>query len=546
MMTGLQAWDYAIVALYLAISVGLGVCFVGRGTRSAETFFASGGAMPWWIAGSSLLVACFAADTPLWIGDVIYTRGIEGVWLYWAPGIGAAFFVLLIAPLWKRSGVMTDVEFLEVRYSGPAASLMRLLNSAFYSLFASIMWMTLQTLSVATIIGSVTNIEKWKCVVGTTVLAGSYSIASGLWGVAGSGTFQFVITYIGSVVLAVYVVVTKTGGIGGLVESLHQLSVSWPQGASLELLPSASQFGLPAMTLVALFGFRWIEQAGMGQYVAQRIIATRGPRQAVYAAMIWAIGFFAIVPLPWIVTVLAAKVVLPEIVDGQEAYPRMAMLLPVGLRGLLIASMLAAFMSTYSSLLNWGASYAINDFYRRFINRTASERHYVRAGQLYMAPMAIIAAGLAMYAGSLLNVIFVVQAVMCGYWTVAAARWIWWRVNAWSEVAGWAGSIAAAVTTAFHPATRHWWESDKMEQYFGQRTITIMLCSLVLWLVTTLITAPTNEQQLDRFYRRVRPIGFWGPVKLRHPQYAGIGIPGVVASWTSMLGAIYATLFGTL
>lgn len=545
-MVKLSPYDYLIVGTYLVTSVVLGVWFVRRGTKSSEAFFAGGGALPWWIAGSSLLVACFAADTPLWIGDIIYTRGLEGVWLYWAPGIGAAFFVILIAPLWKRSGVMTDIEFLEVRYSGRAASWMRLLNSAFYAVFASIMWMTLQTLSVATIVGAITGLEKWKCVVTTTLLAGSYSIASGLWGVAGSGAFQFVVTYVGSMVLAVYVLVYKTGGVQGLVTSIHQLQDRWPQGSELRIAPGLSPYGLPLMTLIALFGFRWIEQAGIGQYVAQRVIATKSPRHAAYAALIWAVGFFAIVPLPWIITVVSAKVVLPDLEDGQQAYPRMAMLLPVGLRGLLIASMLAAFMSTYSSLMNWGASYAINDFYRRFVNKHASERHYVRAGQLYMVPMALAAAGLAMYAGSLLNVIFVVYAVMCGYWTVAIARWIWWRVNAWSEVVGWVGSVFIALATALAPATNHWWESDKMEQYFGHRTITIMLSAMAMWLAATLLTKPTDEKRLDEFYRRVKPPGFWRPVRLRHPNVAGPSWGVVAVCWTVSLGAVYATLFGTL
>jgi Na+/proline symporter len=310
-------------------------------------------------------------------------------------------------------------------------------------------------------------------------------------------------------------------------------------------MPSAGPLGLPALTLVALFGFRWIEQVGMGQYVAQRLIATKNPLSAVYAAMIWGVGFFAVVPLPWIVTVCAAKVVLPDLVNGDEAYPRMAMLLPTGLKGVLIASMLAAFMSTYSSLLSWGSSYVINDLYRRFLVKNASERHYVRAGQVYMIPMVLIAGALTLYADSLLNIIFVVLSVMSGYWTVMALRWLWWRVNAWSEVVGMGASIVISVTTWWLPWTRHWWAPDTMEEYFGPRMICIMLASLVAWLIATWLTDPVPAEVLDRFYIRVRPPGWWGPVRTRLGIEPSVGVIQLVTCWGTMAVSIFALLIGS-
>jgi len=538
--------DYFIVGLYLLVSIGLGTWFSHRGTKDSAAYFAGSGQIPWWIAGTSLLVACFAADTPLWIGEIIYKRGIEGAWLYWAPAIGTAFFVLLIAPLWKRSGVLTDIEFLELRYSGNAASTIRLLHSAFYSLFASIMWMGLQTLSITKILQAITDLSKEQCVLMTVGVAASYAIVSGLWGVASSGALQFLITYIGSVILALYAVFYHIGGISPFVEQIHGLQETWPQGASLNVLPSGSEFGLPAMTIMALFFFRWIEQAGMGQFVAQRLIATNSCRNAVYTAMIWGIGFFAIVPLPWIVTVVAAKVILPELEAGDEAYPRLAMMLPIGLRGVLIASMLAAFMSTYSSLMSWGSSYAVNDFYRRFLVRTASEKHYVRAGQLYMIPMAAISAALAIYADSLLNIIFVVTSVMSGYWTVMFIRWIWWRVNAWSEIAGLVGSISISLISIYLPATQKWWAPEFMEEYFGHRMIFIMVGSLAVWLLVTLMTNPTEEVVLDHFYEKVRPPGFWYPVRQRLCLDPDITWSTVAKCWIIMLLGIFGPLVGLL
>ena len=538
--------DYWIVGVYLVVSIGLGVWFSRRGTKDAAAYFAGSGEIPWWIAGTSLLVACFAADTPLWIGEIIYKRGLEGAWMYWAPAIGTAFFVVLIAPLWKRSGVLTDIEFLELRYSGVAASAMRLFNSAFYSLFASLMWMCLQTLSITIILQSITDLSKFQCVVATVVVATSYAAISGLWGVASSGALQFVITYVGSVILAVYAVFVHVGGIEKLVTGVQDLEESWPQGAELSIVPSGDAYALPMMTLLALFLFRWIEQAGMGQFVAQRLIATKNCRQAVYTAMIWGIGFFAIVPLPWIVTVVAAKLVLPDLEAGDEAYPRLAMMLPVGLRGVLIASMLAAFMSTYSSLMSWGSSYAINDFYRRFLVRDAGEKHYVRAGQIYMLLMAIISGCLALWAESVLNVLLFVLSLMSGYWTVMFLRWVWWRVNAWAEMAALGGSIALSIVTAYLPVTRHWWASETMEEYFGHRMIFIMLGSLIIWLVVMWCTPPADPKVLDSFYGKVRPPGWWGPVRQRLNLPLEVPAGMIAYCWLVMLVAIYGLMFGLL
>ncbi|MEQ8846757.1 hypothetical protein [Botrimarina sp.] len=540
----LAAADYWIVAAYLVGNVALGAWFARRGTKDAAAYFAGSGQIPWWIAGTSLLVACFAADTPLWIGDIIYRRGLEGVWLYWAPAIGTAFFVLLIAPLWKRSGVLTDVEFLELRYSGRLAPKVRLLNSVFYAAFASIMWMCLQTLSIVTILQSITDLTKLQCVIVTVAVAASYTVVSGLWGVASSGALQFLITYVGSVILAIYAVFYLAGGIGPMVSGVNAMKATWPQGADLNVLPSGGPYALPAMTLVALFCFRWLEQAGMGQQVAQRLIASKSPRQAVYTAMIWGVGFFAVVPLPWIVTVIAARVLLPDLTDGQEAYPRLAMMLPVGFRGVLVASMLAAFMSTYSSLMSWGSSLAINDAYRRFLVRGKSESHYVRAAQVYMLVMAVVSAYLALLEDSVLDVVLFVLTLTSGYWVVMILRWVWWRINAWAELGGLIGSVALSLISMALPYTAHWW--DDHEAYFGHRMVFVVVGSLVLSLALTLATPATDREIIDRFYARVRPPGFWGPVRKR------LGLPVRLSGWTIakcwgvMLVGIYGPLFGLL
>ena len=586
----LELLDYVVVGIYLVLSVGLGVWYARRGTKDTNAYFAGSGAIPWWIAGTSLLVACFAADTPLWIGDIIYKRGLEGAWLYWAPAIGTAFFMMLIAPLWKRAGILTDIEFLEFRYKGEAASIMRFLNSLFYSGFVSIMFMTLQTLSIVKILQRIIDWNglnplylrlsealpfipegfdwvKLTCVVLTIAFAGSYSIISGLWGVAGSGALQFLITYVGSIILAFIAISSIKGGAAGMVEQISAMKDTWPQGAELNILPSGNVWGLPAMTLLALLLYRWTEQAGMGQYVAQRLIATKNTRSAAYTAMIWGIGFFAIVPLPWILTVLAAKVVRPDIVNGDEAYPAMAMMLPVGLKGVLVASMLAAFMSTYSSLMSWGASYFVNDFYRRFFIKKAGEHHYVKIGQLFMAIMGVAAGILAFQQGSLLGIIFTVLEFMAGYWTVMFARWIWWRVNAWAEIAALGGSIFFALLIRFtgiicdnmnltnseNPLMKNiilpiasWSKSENSEPYWGHRLLFVVTGSLILWIVVMFLTKKTDEEAVKKFYKKVQPPGFWGPIRKKLGMSAPYGLGTIMYCWIIMMIGVYCPLIGLI
>jgi Na+/proline symporter len=588
--SSLEMADFVIIGIYLVLSVGLGLWYARRGTKDTEAYFAGSGAIPWWIAGTSLLVACFAADTPLWIGDIIYKRGLEGAWLYWAPAIGTAFFVMLIAPLWKRSGIMTDIEFLEFRYRGDAASVMRFLNSLFYSGFVSIMFMTLQTLSIVKILQKVVDWRgmeplfsrlnealpfipegfdwvKLTCIVLTIAFAGSYSIISGLWGVASSGALQFLITYVGSVILAFMAVTSIEGGVTGMVGQISAMQETWPQGADLNILPTGNVWGLPAMTLVALLLYRWVEQAGMGQYVAQRLIATKSPRTAAYTAMIWGIGFFAIVPLPWIITVIAAKVARPDIIRGDEAYPAMAMMLPVGLKGILVASMLAAFMSTYSSLMSWGSSYFVNDFYKRFLVRKKTEHHYVKIGQIFMAVMAIVAGILAFQQESLLGIIFTVLEFMVGYWTVMFARWIWWRVNAWAEVAALAGSIFFAmlirimntictqlnVTDSDNPLLQSiilpiaaWGAPENSEPCWGHRILFVGTGSLVLWIIVMLLTRKPDDAIVDAFYKKVQPPGFWGPVRKRLGMQAPYSLGTIIFCWVIMMLGIFCPLIGLI
>lgn len=537
----LETLDYLVIGLFLALSMILGLWFYRRALKDTDSFFVASGKIPWWVAGLSLLVACFAADSPLWLGDMIYRRGIEGMWILWAAAVGSAFFVMMIAPLWKRSGIVSDLEFLEFRYSSRAATLMRLVSSIYYSTFFAVMMLAVSTLSMVIIMQATTGLSKLTCIMITIGGAAVYCVISGMWGVATSGVAQCIITFTGAVILSVFSV-HKAGGMDTMLEKIGQIP-GWSPSPT-NVMPKFDGTGLPIMTIVFLLGLRWIEQAGIGQWVAQRIFTVKGTKQAVFTSMVWAIGFFSIIPLPWIVTIVASKIVLPNLETGQQAYPRMAMLLPAGLKGVLIASMLAAFMSTYSSLLSWGSTYAVNDLYRRFIVKKASARHYVRASQTAMLPLVIASGLITYYAESILNLLFYAFLATTGYYTVQLLRWFWWRVNAWAEVAGLLGSLFFTLTVCL--VFPDWIKPEYMEQYYGHRMTFVTAATFILCLIVIFVTKPTPDDILDKFYKKVRPMGFWGPVRKRLKMKSEANFGTILLHWLTMIFAIYGFMFGLL
>jgi len=529
-----------IVGIYLLISVGVGVSFARRSAGDTKSYFIGGSSMPWWLVGISLLASAFSADTPLWIGDIIYKRGIEGAWLYWANGIGAAFFILLIAPLWKRSGLITEPELFEFRFAGKAAAFLRIFNGLYMSVFVTIIFMAVGTLSIAKILQMTAGMDKTVSVLITVVISLAYCTVAGLWGICATDFMQFFVTMTGAFLLAFF----SLKAAGGSTHVVQQISAmtDWP-GHQLNIFPRLATGGLPFMTVAFLFCLKWFEYTGLGGMVAQRLFASKSVKQSVFTAMIGYGMYFSLIPLPWIITIICSKVHMPGITDGQEAYPRMLMtVLPAGIKGIVVSSMLAAFMSCYSTLLNTGSSFFMNDFYRRIVVKNASEKHYVRISQLYMIPMAIISAAIALYSDSILNLLFIPLAASAGNTLILLTRWVWWRVNSWTMVAATVGSpIVFASVYLLFPA---WVSPETMELYYGHRMIFIILCTTVLCILVTLLTQPVQDNVLDRFYQKVRPPGFWKPVRKRLGLQSDYTIKGFLTGWAMLLVAIFAPLVG--
>jgi Na+/proline symporter len=539
----LSTVDYGVVVAYLLFSIVLGLSFARRGRKDTDAFFVGSRGMPWWLVGIGLAATCFAADTPLWIGDIIYKRGIEGTWLHWVTAIGFSFYVFAIAPLWRRSGIITDIAFYELRYSGRAASWLRGLYSVYHSLILNVVMMSVSTLSIVTIMESATGLSKGLCVLITVGGAMVYCVVSGLWGIAATDFMQFFVTFFGSCILAIFAL-HVVGGPAILVRGLSAQE-TWP-GHELNILPGAgAAAGLTTYTIFFIFAVRWMDNAAIGSYVSQRLFAARSTKEATLGAVLHACIYWSVVPLPWIITILAARLHLPELTEGQEAYPRMAFtILPWGLKGIMAASMLAAFMSTYTSLLSWGSSVALNDCYRRFCVKNAGPTHYVRVGQLLMLPMGVTAGLIAYWSDSIFNLLVYLQFLIVGVFSVQLARWIWWRVNAWSEVAALAANILiAAVIVILKP---EWVDPKTNELYYGEKMLTVVFGTFLVWFVVTMVTKPTSAAVLEAFVRRVNPPGFWGSVRRRISLPPLITWPSLFYGWGIMLLAIYGPLAGLI
>ncbi len=539
----LELLDGLVIAAYILLSIGLGVMFAKRGQKDTEAYYVGGRGMPWWLIGISICAACFAADTPLWIGEIVYKRGLEGTWNFWCTAIGFSFYVFVIAPLWRRSHIITDLEFLELRYSGNAAKWLRAFNSVYFSLFFSVVMMGVSTLSITTIMQATTGLPKEICVVIVMFGALIYCSISGLWGIASADFMQFFVAFIGSAILAGFSLFA-VGGPEKLVEFLHN-DTAWP-GRQLNIMPGfGAAGGLPLLTVFYIFFMRWFDNASIGAYVSQKLFAARSTKQATYAAMLHSLLYWSIVPFPWIITILAARMYMPDMEVGKEAYPRMAMaVLPVGLKGVLVASLLAAFMSTYAALLSWGSSYAINDFYRRFLVKNKGPKHYVRVGQLYMLPMAIISAYIAYKAESIFNLLTYLFMVPSAIYTVFLVRWLWWRVNAWAEIAALLSGVFFVVL--IYLFRKEWLLPENVEACMGKTFITIIVGSLIVWLIVMFLTPAVDKEKLDAFVKRVNPPGFWGPVRRRVGMQSPIGLGGILYGWFLMLMAIFGPLIGLI
>ena len=547
--------DWSVIAAYFLFNLGIGLYYSRRAQGSTSEFFLSGRNIPWWLAGTSMVATTFAADTPLAVTGFVAKNGIAGNWLWWNMVMSGMMTVFLYARLWRRAGVMTDVEFAELRYSGKPAAFLRGFRSIYLGLPINCIILGWVNLAMIKILKATLNLDDRHAVmvlVGMLVFTAFYTTISGLWGVLVTDLFQFVLKMGMVIALAIWSV-NAVGGIDALKEKITAMDIaSNHPGSRLAFFPGMDSAWMPLITLFVYLGVNWWAswypgaEPGGGGYVAQRIFSAKDEKNGLLATLWFNIAHYALRPWPWILTALASLILYPNLVDKEQGYIQTIMdphVFPVYLRGFMLAAFAAAYMSTIGTQLNWGASYVINDFYRRFVASDKKEGHYVIASQIVTVLLMILSIWVTFHLESIGGAWKLLLVTGAGTGTVLLVRWFWWRINAWSEVSA---MIAAAVVSLFLQIFLKM-DSDAPKDFAYIMIITVSITTVV-WLAVTMITQPEPREVLTNFYRKVHPEGpGWKKVAadagLSHTHESG-GLVGQFANWILGCVLIYSTLFG--
>jgi SSS family solute:Na+ symporter len=515
----LTSIDWAVIAAYFLLNLGIGVFYARRARASTTDFFLSGRAVPWWLAGTSMVATTFAADTPLVVTGMVARNGIAGNWLWWNMAASGMLTVFVYARLWRRAGVMTDVEFAELRYAGPPAAFLRGFRALYLGIPINciiIGWVNLAMMKILQVTLGLDANHALAALVAMLVFTAFYTTLAGLWGVLVTDLVQFVLK-MGMVVALAFFAVRAVGGLDALQTKVRALDAASGAGSRLAFFPSGGSVWMPTLTLFVYLGVNWWAswypgaEPGGGGYVAQRIFSARTERDGLFATLWFNIAHYAVRPWPWILTALASLVLYPTLVDKESGYVRTLMdphVFPPALRGIMLAAFAAAYMSTIGTQLNWGASYVVNDCYRRFVRRRASEREYVVVSQAVTVGLMLLSIYVTLHLASIEQAWKLLIVTGAGTGTVLLLRWFWWRVNAWSEVS--AMAVAAAVSLFLQLVLK--WDSDQPRDFAYIMLVTVGLTTIA-WLAVTWLTAPESADTLQTFYRRVRPGGpGWTPI----------------------------------
>ncbi len=560
----LTSGDWLVVLFYGVVTLVLGFWFTRRAGQSVEEYFVAGRSLPWWLAGTSIAATFFATDAPLATAALVRTRGVFGNWLWWYEAAGFMFLVFFYAKLWRRAKILTDAEFVELRYSGRPATVLRGFSAIFNGILRNAVVMGWVMLAMVKFTRVLLGWPPWLALVVCVGLALTYTIASGLWGVVVTDILQFTAGMLGSLTLA-GIILVRLGGPAAMAAQVRALPDT--PVATLDLVPDPAHLSsLEFVSFLFLIFLLWTRSGQGDGYVAQRLFAAKDERQSLLASFWFSFAAIVLMTWPWVIAGIGSLLILPVATaapelaaDPELAYPMMIVeMMPAGLRGLMVATFLAAFMSTMDTHLCWGASYLVNDVYRRFIKRFATESHYVLASRLAIVALAVVAAATAWQMDSIRRAWIYIIELTAGVALVWLLRWYWWRVNAWAEVSAMAGSFVLANGTVWagilhrlgilsESGMAHVTRFYAGEFDFIRATIILLSCTLI-WLIVTLNTRPDDTSRLQAFYRRVRPGGWWGPIAKSCPdvivehdakrQWLGFGL-GLLFVYGSLLGAGY-------
>ncbi len=558
----LQVLDWIIVAFILLICFGPALFFRKRSGKNTSEFFASGRAVPWWLAGLSMVATTFSSDTPNLVTDIVRRNGVAGNWVWWAFTLTGVATVFFYARMWRRSEVLTDLEFYEIRYSGKAASVVRGFRSVYLGFIFNCIIMATVNLAACKIAAVLFGFERWQTLLFVGLLNVVFAAITGLWGVLVIDMIQFFVKMT-AVIAAAYFAVRAVGGMPALITRLSE--TTGPGGINfLSMLPNfKSNWDLAIAIFIMPLAVQWWAvwypgaEPGGGSYIAQRMLASKSEKDSLGAVLFFNIAHYVLRPWPWILVALASIIIFPQLSDIQKAfphldpslighdiaYPAMLKFLPVGFIGLMVGGLIAANSSTNLTHLNWGASYLVHDFYRRFVNKTASERHYVLVGRLATIFLFFSAGAMVFVLDTAKDSFDIILQVGAGTGLLYLVRWFWWRVNAWCEINAMLSSFAFSilllvlrkfgVTVATHYAL-----------------ILTVGVTTISWMLTAYLGPQTDRETLIKFYRKVRPMGpGWKAVRRQagiteaEGKATGESFPVALVGWVSGSLTIWSALF---
>ncbi|MCE2790409.1 MAG: Na+:solute symporter [Saprospiraceae bacterium] len=509
--------DWVIIALFFILTMAIGLLVSKKAGSSSSEYFLGGRSMPWWLLGISMVATTFSADTPNLVTDLVRTNGVAGNWAWWAFLLTGMLTVFVYAKLWRRSGITTDLEFYEMRYSGPEARFLRGFRALYLGVFFNVMIMATVMLAGIKIGGILLGLSATEIVVYVSVITVIYSSIGGFKGVIYTDFFQFAIAMIGMVWGAIYIV--NMPEIGGLEALLTHPNVQ----PKLNIFPDFNNMDVLVPLLIIPIAVQWWSvwypgaEPGGGGYIAQRMLSAKDEKNAITATLLFNAAHYALRPWPWILIALASMIVYPDVSDIAKAFPNIspsfvkndlafsAMLsyLPAGLLGLVIAALIAALMSTISTHLNWGSSYVVNDFWQRFVKPESSEKELVNVGRVSTVILMILASLMALLLENAMAGFNILLQIGAGTGLLFILRWFWWRVNAMSEIVAMLFSFLIALYMQFYGG-------DLLEY---EKLIIGVVITTVAWILTALLTKPTEEGVLVQFYKAIRPHGMgWKPV----------------------------------
>ena len=565
--------DWLIILSYIAFSLGVGIYFSKRAASSTEEYFLSGRSLPWWLVGTSMVATTFAADTPLAITEFVRGSGIWQNWFWWNLLMGSLLGVFLFSRLWRRAEVLTDNELLEIRYSGKPAAFLRAFKAGYFAILYNFIVMGWVINAMASVVSVMLSMDKWTAVWLCVVIAVVYAILSGFWGVVVTDLVQFVIAMFGSITLAI-IALNHVGGMEVLLTKLSELmGTDVVTENTLKFIPPIPDTGITTQTFwespfskfLIFISVMWWSHHGTdgGGYIIQRMSSAKNERHALLATLWYNLAHYALRVWPWVIVAVVSIIMFPIIPDSytelgtKAGYPLvMNSLLGPGLKGLLIVSFLAAFMSTIDTHLNWGVSYLINDIYKRFYKPNESEKHYVFVGKIMTVILMVLAAFTALKMQSISKAWEFIFAMGAGIGLVLILRWFWWRVNAWSEITALATSIVITISLEIIALIQTLTNQDQYTLFgskpvlFGitlqihHKLMIIVPVAIMSWVTVTYFTKPEPIEKLEEFYKRVQPGGWWGPITDNFEHTLQPVTKGIFVLWIAGVLMIYGFTFG--